>query len=361
MVDLNTITAYCWKCGAKLAEDAKFCHVCGAPLSRLTAETGRRTEERVGGFTRFIVFALIAVLVIALAFAGVSFFSYQPMDYNEFHKVDIKPDIRNLNLSFTADVANVDITFADLGEELITFNVTASGRMGLFASSKPLDIKFDDTIVNDVLVINSKIGSVSQVWPPQAWLTVNCSICINPSLKANIDISTSVGEIVLVTQSGVVLNSLSLQAVTGKIQVKLIENATMLDDISVKTTTGGVEFSWDNVNTPRNVLVELKTTTGGVSADVRQIHTLGGNVTLNAETTTGGVDFTLDIQGEVGAMIVSKVTTGGIDVSRKTGFSGANSLLQSNNYPDRNNFNVDLQATTGGIGIDVEYTQTQSY
>ena len=25
---------YCWKCGAEMKEDARFCHKCGAPVGR---------------------------------------------------------------------------------------------------------------------------------------------------------------------------------------------------------------------------------------------------------------------------------------------------------------------------------------
>lgn len=330
-------------------------------MFRPVAETGRITEGIVRGPTGFLAFALIAILAVAVIFAGVSFFAYLPMDYNEFHKVDYNPGIKKLNLNLTADVANVRIVFTDIGDKLITFNVTASGKVGLFTSSKPPDITFEDTVVDDVLVINSRIGSVSQVWPPQSWLKVDCSIYINPSLKADINTYTSVGEVILDTKAGVFLNSLNLKAVTGKVQANLVENVTVIGGISAETTTGGVEFSWNNVNIARNVLVELKTTTGAVSADIKQTHVLSGNVTLNAETTTGGVDITLSIQGGVGARIESRVTTGGVDVSRKTGFSGANSSLRSGNYPDSSNFNVNLQTTTGGIRIDAKYTQTQNY
>lgn len=56
---------YCTKCGAILKEDDKFCHVCGAPVARLTREeyviSSNNLVERVnellheGNITRIIV------------------------------------------------------------------------------------------------------------------------------------------------------------------------------------------------------------------------------------------------------------------------------------------------------------------
>lgn len=30
--------SYCWKCGTKLAENARFCHVCGASVTEVEKE-----------------------------------------------------------------------------------------------------------------------------------------------------------------------------------------------------------------------------------------------------------------------------------------------------------------------------------
>ena len=56
---------YCWKCGAKLTEEDKFCTVCGAKVARITREeftvSGDDVIERVrellheGNVTRVIV------------------------------------------------------------------------------------------------------------------------------------------------------------------------------------------------------------------------------------------------------------------------------------------------------------------
>ncbi len=56
------------------------------------------------------------------------------------------------------------------------------------------------------------------------------------------------------------------------------------------------------------------------------------------------------------AKIESSVTTGGIDVDRRVGFSGPEALLQSSNYPAGSNFDVTLKTTTGRIDIDAKYT-----
>jgi len=175
-------------------------------------------------------------------------------------------------------------------------------------------------------------------------------------LNASIDVETSTGGIVMNTQAGVVLNSLSLEATTGGVKANLVEGVVIVGDVSVKTTTGGVEFSWGNVIVTKDVLVNARTTTGGVDVDVKQDEELLKNVTLKAKATTGGVNFAIDIKGDIGAKIVSSVTTGGIDIVRQVGFSGTKSPLQSTNYWAGSNFDVSLETTTGGIDIDAKYT-----
>lgn len=57
--------SYCWKCGAKLKEDGKFCHVCGALVAKVIKEefsvSADNLIERVkellheGNVTRIVV------------------------------------------------------------------------------------------------------------------------------------------------------------------------------------------------------------------------------------------------------------------------------------------------------------------
>ena len=115
-------------------------------------------------------------------------------------------------------------------------------------------------------------------------------------------------------------------------------------------------MSWNNPMVTNSVRIDATTTTGGVDVTFTQFDRLVGNITLRAETVTGGIDFALDIKNNVGAKIESTVTTGGINVARQDRFSGTNTPLQSNNYPDDHNIDATLKTTTGGIHIDVRYT-----
>jgi hypothetical protein len=124
----------------------------------------------------------------------------------------------------------------------------------------------------------------------------------------------------------------------------------------VKTTTGVVEFSLNNVAAMSDNTVNAKTTTGGVDMNVKQYEMLLGNVTLNAEATTGGVVFVIEIKSDVGARIESSTTLGGINVDKQVNFSGTESLLESDNYATSSNFKVTLKTTTGGINLEAEYT-----
>ena len=347
---------YCWKCGAELDEDAKFCPTCGTPVGPpVTKPERRRKERRPISTLGILAIVLIILLASAAIIAALAFLPIQAVDVSESRDVPYQTGVDTVNLDFTADVARVNVAFEDLSGKLVTLDVSATGRVGIFGSTDAFDLTSHNTTENNVLTVTADVDTVGGGWPWYPWLRVTCDIRIDPSLNASLDVETSTGGIVMNTQAGVVLNSLSLEATTGGVKANLVEGV-VAGDVSVKTTTGGVEFSWNNVMVTKDVLVNAKTTTGGVDVDVTQDEELLGNVTLKAEATTGGVDFAIDIKGDIGAKIVSSVTTGGIDIDRQDGFSGTKSPLQSTNYRAGNNFDVSLETTTGGIDIDAKYT-----
>jgi hypothetical protein len=358
----GVIMPYCSKCGAELDEDAKFCPTCGTPVGPPVAEPERRRKERRPTSTLAIV--LIALLVIAAAIAAIAFSPVHTVGpVTRRMSVPSKSGVSILNLDLTADVAGVNIAFEDLTGEWqspsIILNASATARVGVFGPSDFLERfmpVWHDTTVASVLTVTEAQEVDTVGWSWYSSLNVTFDIRIDPSMNTSLDVKTSTGGIVLDTQAGVVLNSLSLEATTGGVEANLVEDVIVASDVSVKTTTGGVKLSWTNVNVTDDVLVNVTTTTGGVDVDVTQDKELLGNVTLRAEAVTGGVDFAIEIRGDVGAKIESSVTTGGINIVRKVGFSGPEALLQSSNYPAGSNFDASLKTTTGGIDVDAKYT-----
>ena len=347
---------FCSKCGAELDEGTKFCPSCGTPVGPPVAKPERRKAER----RPLNILAIVLIVLIAgvSIIVSLSFLPIRTCDISETREVSYQEGIDKINLNFIADVAGINVAFEDLVDKLITLDVSVKGRVAVFGSSNLLDLTFDHTTSDNVLNITSEVDIVDRSWLRYYSLNVTCVICIDPSMNASLNVKTSIGGIVLDTQAGVVLNSLNLEATTGGVEANLVENVVLAGDVTVKTVTGGTKLSWDNLAITKNVQVNATTTTGGVDVDIIQPTELLRNITVNAEATTGGVDFSIDIQGDVGAKIEAETTTGGINKYLPYGFSTpTDQLVQSTNYPDSNNFEVNLKTTTGGININARYTE----
>ena len=343
---------YCPRCGKEVSEDARFCPDCGASL-----RVSRRARERRLPSLGILLIVLIvsAVIVVTVGFAPV-----RTVDKSWTHSASLSTGVDTFVLDFTADVCHVRASFEDLADKLVILDSWATARAGLFVSPDFLErFRPFSTLAIEGNVLTATVRQEIDAVDLQS-LNVTCRIRIDPSLNATLNIVTKTGGIRLDTMAGVILNSVSLEATTGGVSARLVEDVVVSGDVSVMTTTGGVELSWDNVIITEDVLVSAVTTTGGVDVSVRQNREQLWNVTVEAEATTGGVDFAIDVRGDVGAKIDSSVTTGGIDVESQVGFSLVYSYperagLISDNHPARSNFNVGLKTTTGGIRIDATY------
>ena len=307
---------------------------------------------------------LIAIIGVAAILVGLTFIPvYEVEPVNSQVSIPRKTGVNTLNLNLDVDVGHVKIHFEDLTGEpqspSIIINTTAVGRVSVFGSNTGLDrympISQNETVGN-VLAVTAEQRADGVSWLWSSSINVTLDVIIDWSMNTSLNVKTDTGGILLETQAGTRLNSTSLQATTGGVEVHIVQDAIIAGDFSIKTTTGGVKMSWNNPMVTNSVGINATTTTGGVDMTFTQFDRLVGNITLRAEAVTGGVDFSLDIKNNVGAKIESTVTTGGINVARQDRFSGTNTPLQSNNYPDDHNIDATLKTTTGGIHIDAKYT-----
>jgi len=347
---------YCHKCGSKLDDDAKFCHVCGTPVVPIPTVTPRAAAPPARRRSPFPLAAaiLIAVLVIAVVGVAIAFVPFQPVSFNQSNEASAV-NVDSLRLIVDAEVANVNVMLKDLpGNQRATINVSATGRRGIFGTDRPLALAFKENTSDSTLTYSVNVSRV-EGWPVYNPLDVGCDIYLDPSVNLDITIRTETGSITMnANNEDVTLEKLNLQTTTGDVQASLKKGVVIAGDISLQTTTGSAQLIWDELEISRSIAVNVMTTTGSAEVDITQSWQLAGNVTLNAQATTGGVNFALNIRNEVGARISAGTTMGGVNLQQQ-GFSGNQAPLESDNYPAGSNFIVNLATTLGGIDVNAVY------
>ncbi|HLE75652.1 MAG TPA: zinc-ribbon domain-containing protein [Candidatus Bathyarchaeia archaeon] len=341
---------YCRKCGAKLEEEARFCHVCGTPVAAVTTPAMPRRRPFL-----FPVIILIAILVTAVVVSALAFLPVYPVHFDQTNQV-AKAGVDNLILDFQADVAQVNVFFMNLPDKMVVLNVTADGYVGIFDDpNRTINVTFDHqtATANNTKIVTSRVSRAT-LWPFSYNLHVVCNVFIDPSANLSLVVHSGVGQIMLNVDAATTIQSLNLETTTGNIDASVAQGVVITGTVSAKTTTGSVTFNWMQADTEGNVSVNLKSTTGTVNLSVARNSRLSGNVSIEAGTTTGSVNLAMAIYDDVGAKIESHTSVGGINVEQQ-GFSGDQSLLQSSNYPAGSNFLVNLATTTGGVHINAYY------
>ena len=342
---------YCRKCGAKLDETARFCPTCGTPVVVATAAPNQTVSKRRPYYI-LPVAILVAVLVSAAVIGSLLFLPVYPVNFNQTNEVP-EADMNNLFLDFQVDIAQVNIFFKNLPGNMAMLNVTADGGVGILDDpNRALNVTFDHTATNNSVAVIARVSQTSR-WTLLHSLNVKCDIYIDPSANLTLQVRSSIGGIMMDADTKVSLQRIDIEASIGSVEVSLSKGAVAAGSISLRTTTGSVQFKMDKADVSGNVSVNLRSTTGAVNLDLAAAQ-LSGNATVNARTTTGSVNLHMAIDGDVGARIESDADLGRItlDVQR---FSGNQSPIQSNNYPAGSNFLVNLRTNTGGISINAAY------
>jgi hypothetical protein len=343
---------YCRKCGAKLDENARFCHVCGTPVAPVAATRPVAPRRRRPAYLLPVII-LMVVLFVALVASALIFLPVNPVHFNQTDQVP-KANMNYLFLQLQTDVANVNIFFQNLPGNIAVLNVTADGSVGILDdANRAVNVTFSHQTTNTSEIVQAKVSRATR-WLISYSLKVNCDIYIDPSANLTLHVSTNVGNIMMDAETEMSLITLDLQTETGNIDCTLSKGVIVAGDVSLRTVTGNVQFRMDEEDAVNRAYVNLQSTTGSVNLDLAANHMLSSNVTVNARTSTGSVDLFMVIDNGVGARIESATDLGKITVDVKR-FSGNQSPLQSNNYPAQSNFLVNLKTSTGGININADY------
>lgn len=347
---------YCRRCGTQLAEDARFCHKCGAPVESYipTSSPARARPIRRDPLVAIAVGAIVIILVAAIV-SAVAFAPIYSVNYDQTQQ-DLHAGIDTINLNFEADIAQINIFTQNLTGQNILINVSAEGRRSILSGDNFIQFTFSNETANNVLTVNSR---VSQTGFASA-ANVVCNILVNPALKLNLNVTSVTGQVSLTADSDTTIQSLNLQTTTGEVQANLDGNITVAGNILLKAQTGAVNYRMNQVNIQGNHSITMESTTGSVTADITEEKTLQGNLQISATTSTGAINLGLQIDDDVAARITSHAPIGNINLDEQ-GFSGNESLTQSNNYPAASNIEVTNTVNGfGSINITANYASSVS-
>ena len=350
---------YCWKCGTKLNEDAKYCHVCGASVGTPSAGTPpppppRPVPRRGWPLAYTLAIVLGSILIIGVIAGFFFYLPVRPVSFSKYEQVPSEVGTHTANLDLSADVAAFNITFGNLNGTIMTMNATAEGGVGLLAPSALLNVTVNHERSGNTVFVDATVTRTGAWWPWMGGIDVACDVRVDVSVNLTLKVKTSTGRIVMVAPRGAIFDSLDLETTTGQVEASLQQGVVVNGPVRLQSTTGSSSLSWDNAKVAGDIPADVKTTTGSVHVNVTQDGPMRGNVTINAETVTGSTNLELTIHSGIGAEITSSTSFGRVNTNL-TGFSGIQSPWRSNNYPASSNFIVALKTTTGGINIDATY------
>ncbi len=327
--------SYCWKCGAELGEDERFCPKCGAPITGPAIAEVKPAKE-FGRRNLWIGLALVAIVIVAVVGAAWMFSPlFSPL--GQYKAYDTK--------SYTGMVP-VDKVYLEVDNfngpiRVSTWEPTWDWRMQVH--ERAWEYKID-------LMIEARGTSQK-----------NAEDNLK-ALKINFDESVVQG------QKRLVLNYDVPSSLKSKIsiEVEAVLPADAIIDLDLKSTNGAIVF--DDVYAKR---IRGTTTNGRIEGDVEARNTflsttndkidltipcvIGGEYELTA--TNGDISLTVSSSTEVGYDLDLSTSNGDIDIN----LSGLNYSVnqrtskkaQSEGFSDKA-VQIIIESSTSNGNIDVD-------
>lgn len=309
-----------------------------------------KISNNKGSFAIAVV-VLIVILVVALAFVAVLFLPVKAVNFDETKSVPSSAGVNKLTLKLNADVGEVRVVYANLSGTALSLHVSAKGAVGFLQDPNTISLDFVQSTSADTALVNATLNVKDRLLGASN-LNLHCDVMIDSSMRSKLDLSTTVGSVLVNGANATAFDQITLNARTGAVTMKIASGVSLNGDITLSTNVGASVLDWQNPAVNQDIKVVASAKTGGVELHLNQSSPLNRTVSLNGTTVTGGVSLNMGIAGNMSASIDSKAELGEVHVGSKTGFIGTDSALRSNNYPSTGNFGVNLTTKIGGVEVN---------
>lgn len=315
--------------------------------------------KRIGrGGISFIaaVVILIVIIVILASVVAILFVPVKSVTVDEQKSISVMSEVDSINLHSNVDIGNAQISFADLSPNLVEVDVQGTGKLSLVTSEDPVHVSLTYTLDGKALNAVASV-TIDSITTGYTFSELQTNIYISKGVLTNIDSASKTGTNWLNARSGAVIGNVTMTTVTGSAKATIGSGVVLRGDIDVETTVGATYLEWSNVDLRQESTVRVAATTGEVTCNVSQSQAMHGNVSLTLQASTGAINLNMNIQASNSARVLSQTDIGGIDVTQKTGFSGPNEQLTSDNYadPTAHWFGASLATNAGGIKLNLSY------
>jgi len=306
--------SYCWKCGAKLDKDAKFCPKCGASISEPAIAETKPAREVASRRNIWIGLALVAIVIVAVVGAAWVFsplFSplgdYKAYDTKSYSGIvavnEIYLEVENFNgpiLVSTWDNAKYEIN--------VTIEARGTSQENAEDHLNAMKVNLDESVVQGQkrLILKYDVPFLAH-----RRYSVEVSVVLPKDTTIDLDLSSSNGGIYLTEIEGETLRMVTSNGL-------MVFNNVYAESITGRTSNGRVEGEVEAKNTV------LSTSNGRV--DLTIPCTISGEYDL--DTSNGDIKLTVSVSSEVGYDLDLSTSNGDIDID----LSGLNySLNQRTN------------------------------
>ena len=334
--------SYCWKCGAELGEDERFCPKCGAPITGPAIAEVKPAKE-FGRRNLWIGLALVAIVIVAVVGAAWMFsplFSplgkykaYDTKSYGGMVPVDkVYLEVDNFN-------GPIRVSTWDNAEYKIDLTIEARGTSQENAEDylKDLKINFDESVVQGEkrLILNYDVPFLAH-----SRYAIEVNAVLPADAMIDLDLDSSNGAIYLTDVEG---GTLRMKTSNGR----LVFDDVYAESITGETSNGRIEGDVEARDT------DLSTSNGKISLTIPC--TVSGEYDL--VTTNGDMKLTVSSSTEVGYDLDLSTSNGDIDIN----LSGLNYSVnqktskkaQTEGFSGKT-VQIILEASTSNGNIDVD-------